>query len=479
MAAPITTAATAPPIAAAPSSGSGRRLGSDGGRKVDAGLSSTKRHGSRQAGSTGPAPSATLPKADTALAVGATIEPAGGFKHQLDVVTANFEARTAAAQPGGNTSVPHATKRNPAQRAKRRLGSSVSPPAVAPPAAGIQQLAASSLPLPATPGVPPPVMSATQPTLSAKSASVAPTGISQRSPVGDVSVPVATAVQSKQTTLLTSSEPSARPPIPASIVDSTRPSIVEAAPRSSAPATPAAVHPPSSPMSSLASASQLPTTAPGGGLTASRGGFTLAAVTRAEPSTPSALEISPQVSKAAHQPAKATSDSTAGSLLSASVVSAQTTEVHSTLQRATIPALPVPAAPEGATAPPAQQVLAVLSPILRTSDGTHRISLELQPAELGSIQATVTVSAGKVTVELHADNAATRQAIGSALPDLRHQLGSGGQQAHVFFGSDAPRRQIGYSDRRLGVTSAPSAGAQPTQILIPSAKSASSVDIRL
>ena len=438
MAAAVPAVPTAPPIATGSSAGSARMLGSDGSRKGNAVLVSTKRNRSRQPGSTGLAPALQLPKADVALGVGATNPPAGGFKHHLDAVTANIEAPAAAVPPAKDTSTPPAAKRTASQRSRRQLASPVSPLAT-----GILDAAASS--------PPPPVASATPPTLTAQSASVKPTVISQGSPVGTASIPVTAVLHGQQSTLSSNSEPSVRAPVPS----------------------------PTAALSRPASASRVPTAALGGGLTQPHGGSTLVAITRTAQPLPSASEPSSQAPKASDQPSQATSGPAMTSLLSASVVSAQTAVAHAAASGPASPALRAPITPEGATAPPAQQVLAVLSPILSTASGTHRISLELHPAELGSIQATITVSGSQVTVELHADNAATRQTIGSALPDLRQQLGSGGQQAHVFFGGDVPRRQTGYSDRPLGVTSDSSAGAQPTQILIRPATSASSVDIRL
>lgn len=161
-----------------------------------------------------------------------------------------------------------------------------------------------------------------------------------------------------------------------------------------------------------------------------------------------------------------------------SVANSNAAAVHNVPTQLVGSAPPSTPASQGVLALPAQQIMAVLSPIVSRPDGTHRISLELHPAEMGSIQATITVNAGHVTVELHADNAATRQAIGSALPDLRQQLGSGGQQANVFFGGDTLRRQANNSSH-LSSPSDRSAGVHATQILTRTAKSTSSVDLRL
>ena len=466
MAAPVAATPTAPPSVTGSPAGPTGMFGSDGSGKVDTGLASTKRSRSRQPGSTGLTPSATLSKGDVALAVVPTNPPAGGFKHHLDAVTANIEARASTTPLASNTSAPLSAKRTSPQRTKRQLALQVSPPAT-----GIPQAAASPSPSPVT--------LATRITRSTPSVSAKPTVTSQRSPVGEASIPAAAVLQAQQLTPSSNAGPTVRVPTPTPTVDPGTSSTVGATLKGSVLPNPAALQPPSIPLSSAASASLVPTTVPSDGKAAPQGEQTLTATIRTAQPTPPASDSSPQASKASHQSEQAASSPVTPSLLSASVVSAQTAVVHTTAAGPANPALPAPTTPGGATTPPAQQVLAVLSPILSTANGTHRISLELHPAELGSIQATITVSGSQVIVELHADNAATRQAIGSALPDLRHQLGSGGQQAHVYFGGDAPRRQTGYSDRRFGVTSDSSVGAQPTQILIRSAKSASSVDIRL
>ncbi len=466
MAAPVAATPTAPPSVTGSPAGPTGMFGSDGSGKVDTGLASTKRSRSRQPGSTGLTPSATLSKGDVALAVVPTNPPAGGFKHHLDAVTANIEARATTTPHAADTSAPPSAKRTSPQRTKRQLALQVSPPAT-----GIPQAAASPSPSPVT--------LATRITRSTPSVSAKPTVTSQRSPVGEASIPAAAVLQAQQLTPSSNAGPTVRVPTPTPTVDPGTSSTVGATLKGSVLPNPAALQPPSVPLSSAASASLVPTTVPSGGKAAKEGGPTLVAVTRAARPTPSVLDPGQQVPKGSHQPDPATSSPAMASLLTGSVVSAQTAVTHTTAAGPASPTLPVPTTPGGTTTPPAQQVLAVLSPILSTENGTHRVSLELHPAELGSIQATIIVSGSQVTVELHADNAATRQAIGSALPDLRQQLGSGGQQAHVFFGGDAPQRQTGYSDRRLGITSDSSSAGPPTQILIRSAKSASSVDIRL
>lgn len=129
--------------------------------------------------------------------------------------------------------------------------------------------------------------------------------------------------------------------------------------------------------------------------------------------------------------------------------------------------------------------MTVLNP-LRVADGTHQISLRLQPEGLGMVDATVTVRAGHVVVELAADSTTGHQALAAALPDLRQQLGQGGQQATVFMsggGADGSGQQYraGFTGSAGGSPSdQDSAEAPPVTSSVPAgSRPASSVDVCL
>jgi hypothetical protein len=123
-------------------------------------------------------------------------------------------------------------------------------------------------------------------------------------------------------------------------------------------------------------------------------------------------------------------------------------------------------------------MLSILSPVLNRPNGTHQISIEMHPADLGTIQATVTVQSGHVTVELNADHPGARQALGTALPDLRQQLGSGGRQANVFLG-DGTKGET--SRNRSHPEFSAHTGMSASSVLVTSqgVSSRTSVDLRL
>lgn len=143
----------------------------------------------------------------------------------------------------------------------------------------------------------------------------------------------------------------------------------------------------------------------------------------------------------------------------------------------------MPAAP-AAPAPPATQLVTVLNP-LRSTDGIHRITMRLQPEGLGLVDATLTVRAGHVIIELAADSTTGHQALSAALPDLRQQLTEGGRQATVFMsggGTDGRGREP-----RAAFSRGPGSAAEPDSTAAFAASSpapggpviSSSVDIRL
>jgi flagellar hook-length control protein FliK len=69
----------------------------------------------------------------------------------------------------------------------------------------------------------------------------------------------------------------------------------------------------------------------------------------------------------------------------------------------------------------AAQLVRALGPLRSAGDGTHRITLELHPAELGSVRVLVELRAGTMNVQLAGGDLA-RDAMRHGLPDLRQQL---------------------------------------------------------
>jgi len=69
----------------------------------------------------------------------------------------------------------------------------------------------------------------------------------------------------------------------------------------------------------------------------------------------------------------------------------------------------------------AAQVAHVIAPLRLGPDGSHVVTVELHPAELGSVRVTVELRDGAMHVQL-SGGAVAVDALRSSLPDLRHQL---------------------------------------------------------
>ena len=89
---------------------------------------------------------------------------------------------------------------------------------------------------------------------------------------------------------------------------------------------------------------------------------------------------------------------------------------------------PAPPAPPPAPVPPTQ-VVQVLGPILAGPDGAHTISLQLYPEELGAVHIEVSLRNGEVSLVMHTAEAAAKDALRAALPDLRAELEAHGLTA--------------------------------------------------
>jgi flagellar hook-length control protein FliK len=85
----------------------------------------------------------------------------------------------------------------------------------------------------------------------------------------------------------------------------------------------------------------------------------------------------------------------------------------------------------------------VLAPLRTSADGTHQVTIGLEPEGMGTVKATITVSAQQVVVQLGADNDEARSALRQALPLLRHELGSDGSAATVVVSDGRQQGQQG------------------------------------
>jgi flagellar hook-length control protein FliK len=130
-----------------------------------------------------------------------------------------------------------------------------------------------------------------------------------------------------------------------------------------------------------------------------------------------------------------------------------------------------------------EQVFTAVSPLLRANDGSYRIQLQLRPHDLGAVQVIVNVRHGEISIQMHAPDAAARDALRGGMSDLRQQLedqglragsmevGSGGANARQ---PETPwvRPQVNETNRR---------GPIPSDLPVATAGAASStaLDLRM
>nr|BFE65564.1 hypothetical protein GCM10020063_100900 [Dactylosporangium thailandense] len=74
----------------------------------------------------------------------------------------------------------------------------------------------------------------------------------------------------------------------------------------------------------------------------------------------------------------------------------------------------------------APQLVSVLSPLRKGPDGVHRMTVRLDPEELGPVSIVAEVRDGSISVHLRADRETGQAALQAALPQLRQDLSSAG-----------------------------------------------------
>ncbi|MCP4228441.1 MAG: hypothetical protein GY773_34245, partial [Actinomycetia bacterium] len=78
---------------------------------------------------------------------------------------------------------------------------------------------------------------------------------------------------------------------------------------------------------------------------------------------------------------------------------------------------------------PAQQVAQALRDVRRLADGSHRLSLQLHPKELGVVQIEVALRDGQIHMRAVAETESTRGLLSGSLPELRGELTEAGVSA--------------------------------------------------
>jgi flagellar hook-length control protein FliK len=98
---------------------------------------------------------------------------------------------------------------------------------------------------------------------------------------------------------------------------------------------------------------------------------------------------------------------------------------------------PAGAAPAATPEAVAEQIVSAVVPLHGRGDGRHDVTLELRPADLGTIRVEVSVEHQTVHLTLHAAEPATGKLLAAALPELRSSLADAGLTAgHVGVGPD-------------------------------------------
>jgi flagellar hook-length control protein FliK len=107
-------------------------------------------------------------------------------------------------------------------------------------------------------------------------------------------------------------------------------------------------------------------------------------------------------------------------------------------------AVAAPAEPSGSAAPAtpaahATQLAERLVPLRKGPDGLHRLTIHLNPVDLGPISVTAEIRGGDIHVHLAGATDAAREALRAALPELRKELqGSGFGSSSLDVSRDAP-----------------------------------------
>lgn len=118
------------------------------------------------------------------------------------------------------------------------------------------------------------------------------------------------------------------------------------------------------------------------------------------------------------------SDSTAATTVTATSPTSPTSPTPSTSVAAAAPTPPVGTVTAPSTAPASPvtaQVFPEVTRLVSTGTGTHRVTLQLNPAALGEVRVTLTVRAGVVRVSLAASSEAQASLLHGA-PELRRLL---------------------------------------------------------
>jgi len=136
----------------------------------------------------------------------------------------------------------------------------------------------------------------------------------------------------------------------------------------------------------------------------------------------------------------------------------------------------------------ASQLASVLAPVARQADGSYKVSLRLQPDELGTVHVDLRLEAGTINVSLHAEGDAARDTLRQNLGQLREQLSGQGFATGQFDVSGGTGS--GGSDQHNGPSGRPAADQLPVPdgvaestrgatVVLGPGSSANKLDVRL
>ena len=98
---------------------------------------------------------------------------------------------------------------------------------------------------------------------------------------------------------------------------------------------------------------------------------------------------------------------------------------------------PVPSASPAERVAVAEQLVAVVRP-LSEGDGTHSLTVDLHPMDLGRVRLEISMEGATIHVTMHAEHAATSTLLHESLPELHRSLDDAGLRAgRVSLGADS------------------------------------------
>jgi len=123
----------------------------------------------------------------------------------------------------------------------------------------------------------------------------------------------------------------------------------------------------------------------------------------------------------------------------------------------------------------AQQLSAALRPLQQFVDGTHHLSIQLRPAELGTVTVELAMQGGELSLHLVAERTSTAHALRASVDELRADLEADGVRtgafdiAQQYVGQHQQRRREAFTDvlDAMGSRLRSDVGAPPGPVAVP------------